>query len=317
MPPSLPAVRRTDSTLKALTQVAGNLTVAAYAPASQAVFRFELGKLAEHFPAQRTPDNLTDEDMARYISMLFDRGLSPPSAQKVITSVRFYAKYISGPCPIGPKTEAVMVGFRRAGADRGRGQATGASWERVERAAQLAEKEGIQRGARDAALLSLGSDCLLRISELAAVLVSDIDLENLTLTIRRSKTDQEGEGAVLSISPRTAGRVRAWLECSALGAGALFRKTKTRYKESDRPLRPNHVAWIIKNRCLRAGVEGMTGHSLRVGGAQTLAAAGLSLVDMQIAGRWSSPSMPALYARGQMAGKTALAQLQAKQRGKL
>ena len=45
--------------------------------------------------------------------------------------------------------------------------------------------------------------------------------------------------------------------------------------------------------------------------------AGMSLVDMQIAGRWSSPSLPALYARGQMASKTALAKIQARRRGRL
>ena len=42
-----------------------------------------------------------------------------------------------------------------------------------------------------------------------------------------------------------------------------------------------------------AGIEGrVSGHSLRVGGAQSLAAAGASIVEMQTAGRWQSPSMP-------------------------
>jgi integrase len=100
-------------------------------------------------------------------------------------------------------------------------------------------------------------------------------------------------------------------------AGPLFRKTKTSYSAGDRPLHTTHVAWIIKERCRRAGIEGITGHSLRVGGAQTLAAAGMSLVDMQLAGRWASPSMPARYARGQMAGKTALAKLQAQRRARV
>ena len=40
-------------------------------------------------------------------------------------------------------------------------------------------------------------------------------------------------------------------------------------------------------------IEGLvSGHSLRVGGAQSLAAAGASVVEMQTAGRWQSPSMP-------------------------
>ena len=40
-------------------------------------------------------------------------------------------------------------------------------------------------------------------------------------------------------------------------------------------------------------IEGrVSGHSLRVGGAQSLAAAGASVVEMQTADRWQSPSMP-------------------------
>ena len=43
----------------------------------------------------------------------------------------------------------------------------------------------------------------------------------------------------------------------------------------------------------------VSGHSLRVGGAQSLASAGASLAEMQAAGRWSSPVMPGRYAQGE------------------
>ena len=73
---------------------------------------------------------------------------------------------------------------------------------------------------------------------------------------------------------------------------------------SDRAMRR-----IIKVRC--AGVEGrVSGHSLRVGSAQSLAAAGAGLVEMQQAGRWQSPTMPARYARGELAARGAVARLQ-------
>ena len=39
------------------------------------------------------------------------------------------------------------------------------------------------------------------------------------------------------------------------------------------------------------GIGGrVSGHSLRVGGAQSLAVGGASLVELQTAGRWQSPS---------------------------
>ena len=53
----------------------------------------------------------------------------------------------------------------------------------------------------------------------------------------------------------------------------------------------------------------VSGHSLRVGSAQSLANAGASLVEMQVAGRWRSPVMPALYAQGQLPKQGAVARL--------
>ena len=56
------------------------------------------------------------------------------------------------------------------------------------------------------------SDGLLRVSEAAAL---EGEGPN-TLTIRRSKTDQEGEGAVQYIGEPTVARVRAWLEAAGI-----------------------------------------------------------------------------------------------------
>ncbi len=51
---------------------------------------------------------------------------------------------------------------------------------------------------------------------------------------------------------------------------------------------------IIKYRSAADGVEGrVSGHSLRVSSAQSLATAGASLVEMQQGGRWKPPAMPA------------------------
>ena len=70
------------------------------------------------------------------------------------------------------------------------------------------------------------------------------------------------------------------------------------------------VRRIITARCSAAGVEGrISGHSLRVGSAQSLAAAGAGLVEMQQAGRWQSPTMPARYAAGELAACGTVARL--------
>jgi len=57
--------------------------------------------------------------------------------------------------------------------------------------------------------------------------------------------------------------------------------------------------------------EKISSHSFRIGTAETLAELGVSLVELQNAGRWSSPSR---YTRNQDAGRAAMAKLD---RGKI
>ena len=151
---------------------------------------------------------------------------------------------------------------------------------------------GSVRGLRDAALLAVMSDgLLLRVSEAAEIEVADLEAEGAnTLTIRRSKTDQEGEGAVQYIGGPTVDRVRAWLSAAAIADGAMFQRLDRAGRPRGR-LSTVSVRAIVQRRAAEAGIEGrVSGHSLRVGGAQSLAAAGASIVEMQTAGRWQSPS---------------------------
>lgn len=70
---------------------------------------------------------------------------------------------------------------------------------------------------------------------------------------------------------------------------------------------------IIKKRAADAGVDGfISGHSLRVGSAVSLAKAGASVVDLQVAGRWKNSQMPAHYARAEMAERGAIARYKEK-----
>ena len=53
----------------------------------------------------------------------------------------------------------------------------------------------------------------------------------------------------------------------------------------------------------------MSGHSLRVGAALSLAERNASAAEMQREGRWKSSSMPAYYVRNQEASRGAVARL--------
>ena len=213
--------------------------------------------------------------------------------------VAFPGQMLGYPSPVGAATTRVLAGFRRLARGRGRGKVTGLRWEQADRAAAMAEQPGSMAGLRDAAIVAVASDALLRVSEIAALDVSDVNLAEQTVLIRHSKTDQERKGTVQFLGKPTTERVQAWLLNSGLTEGALFRAVnKSGRVRGGRPTGRN-IRRIITQRARAAEVDGrVSGHSLRVGSAQSLANAGASLVEMQVAGRWRSPAMPALYRKG-------------------
>ena len=249
---------------------------------------------------------LSDPLLASYVTILHDAGKSPATIGQVVAAVKWQLKYQSQENLNFPITQATLAGIRRAGKDRGRGQVDGLIWRDVERVCVYAETEGTLAGLRDAAMIRLMSDCLLRISEIVAVNVGD--LKEKTLTIQSSKTDQEGTGESLYVCEATRGVLERYGERAGIARGTLFRHIRRGDHIQPTRLTPHSARRIIQKRAQTAGVEGfISGHSLRVGSAVSLAQAGASVVDMQVAGRWKSSQMPAYYAKAELAERGAIA----------
>ena len=203
-------------------------------------------------------------------------------------------------------TDTVLAGIRREGKDRGRGQVDGLDWQAVERVCAFAEAEKTLAGLRDSAMIRLMSDCLLGISEVVAVNVADF--EKKTLIVRQSKTDQEGAETALYVTGDTRRVVKRYLKKAEITDGAVFRRIRRGGHVGQEQLTDFSARRIIQERAKAAGVEGfIAGHSLRVGSAVSLAQAGATVVDMQIAGRWKSSQMPAHYAKAELAERGAIA----------
>jgi len=136
-------------------------------------------------------------------------------------------------------------------------------------------------GRRDTALLLVGWAAALRRSELVALDFEHFEMveEGLILTIRRSKTDQEGAGFKLGIPFARDSRycpvkrLAHWVELARISAGPLFFSIGTPGKKfhakiTDRKrLSAKFVNEIIKKRVAEAGFkpDGYSGHSLRAG----------------------------------------------------
>ena len=148
------------------------------------------------------------------------------------------------------------------------------------------EREAIIRGAFAIALIGMMRDALLRIGEASKVRWSDLERQADgagVLTIRKSKTDQEGKGQVVFVTENSMVALDAWRSIN-LSLGVVL-------SADDRifPLCEESLHQRIRAACQAAGLKGRYGgHSCRVGMAQDLAAEGYSLAEIQLAGRWDS-----------------------------
>ena len=124
---------------------------------------------------------LSDVLLANYITDLHEEDKSPATIGQVLAAVKWQLKHQSQESINFPITQATLAGIRREGRDRGRGQVDGLIWQEVERICIIAETEGTLAGLRDAAMIRLMSDCLLRIGEVIAVNVGDLTENTLTV----------------------------------------------------------------------------------------------------------------------------------------
>jgi site-specific recombinase XerD len=160
---------------------------------------------------------------------------------------------------------------------------------------------------RDRALLLLGFAGMLRRSEIVALDVADLaeSEEGIKVTIRRSKTDQEGQGQTIGIPrglhPETCPvlAVRRWLELATITDGPVFRQVRRGGHVQMARITPQVVALVVKYRAEAVGLEPVTlaGHSLRAGLATSAARAGVADRSIQRQGRWTSPAMVGRYVR--------------------
>ena len=145
---------------------------------------------------------------------------------------------------------------------------------------------GTRVGLRDRALLLLGFAGAFRRSELVALDLADLDFSQsgLAITLRKSKTDQEGRSRRIGIPYGSSEHtcpvrsVQAWLETARISDGAVFRSLDPFQHVQSRRLSDRAVARIVKRRAAAVGLDPSryAGHSLRAGLATSAAAGGAS-----------------------------------------
>jgi integrase len=223
------------------------------------------------------------ETVALYLTQLADRCKVATLARRVAAiSQAHQAAGFETPTK-APTVRVVMQGIRRT---KGTAPAQKAPALTADLVRMLDTLPATLLGTRDAALLLVGFAGAFRRSELVALDVADLafSTEGLTVTIRRSKTDQEGQGRKVAIpygsNPQTCPvrAARAWLTAGEIAEGPVFRAINRHGTVQPGRLSDKAVALVVKRAAEAAGLDpaNYAGHSLRAGLATSAAAAGVS-----------------------------------------
>jgi site-specific recombinase XerD len=145
------------------------------------------------------------------------------------------------------------------------------------------DKEEIKK-FRDRSLILIGFSGGFRRNEIVSLDYDDLDFvsEGLKINLRRSKTDQFGEGFTKALPYFDNSQycpvvsLKKWIEISKIKSGPLFRRFTKGSKLSNNRLTDQTVALLIKKYLKLAGIESQnySGHSLRSGFATSAAESG-------------------------------------------
>jgi len=146
------------------------------------------------------------------------------------------------------------------------------------------DKEEEIKKFRDRSILLIGFSGGFRRNEIISLDYDDLDFvtEGLKINLKRSKTDQFGEGSVKGLPYFDNSQycpvisLKKWIEVSNIGSGPLFRRFSKGSKLTENRLTDQTVALLIKKYLKLAGIESKnySGHSLRSGFATSAAESG-------------------------------------------
>jgi len=274
------------------------------APATRAAYRSDFARF-QAFCRSRGVASLpaTPETVAAYLASEAEAGLKPSTISRRCAAVRYAHRLAGHEAPTNSEAvKATLRGIRRAiGAAPARKAPAVAE---IMRDMARATPEGL-KGLRDRSLLLLGFGGAFRRSELVALDVADFEEteDGLRVTIRRSKTDQEGQGVTIAIVRGGAycpvKALRAWLDAAGITEGAVFRPVRKGGKVCDQRLSAKSVCDLTKAYADRVGLDGAaySAHSLRSGFLTSAARRGASVFKMRDVSRHKSMDVLQAYVR--------------------
>ena len=146
------------------------------------------------------------------------------------------------------------------------------------------DKNGEIMRLRDRSIILIGFSGGFRRNEIVSLDFEDLEFvsEGLKINLKKSKTDQFGEGSVKGLPYFDNSQycpvlsLKKWIEISNIRKGPLFRRFSKGSKLTENRLSDQTIALLIKKYLKLAGIESKnySGHSLRSGFATSAAESG-------------------------------------------
>ena len=273
----------------------------AYAPNTLRAYQADMQefiRFCEEMPIEALPAQ--PETVATFLLGTLSQGIKSSTVKRKVSSISAVHRLLSLPDPT--KHPEVRITQRKIYRHLGTrfDQAYPVTRTLLEK--MLAVCASDLHGLRNRALLLTAYESMRRRSELVALRIEDIEWgadNSAAILLRRSKTDQAGQGKWIQLSARAGQVIEAWLRATNLESGYVFRGIRS-IEELTPSLCENRVSRIYKSIAKRANVDHrivhqISGHSIRVGAAQDQLIAGASWPQIMAKGGWSKPDTVMRY----------------------
>lgn len=258
--------------------------------------------------------------IAAYLAELADAGASVATIHQRRAAIAWTHRAANLPDPTSTETvRAVAHGIARTNT-RSRRQAAPALVDDLDRMAAVLEQAVTNstpgtaahlRAVRDRAVILLAWTGAFRRSEISALNFEDITHRRqsgravLLVTVRRSKTDQQGEGKTKIIPSASAhpqrdpvAALKAWTKLARITAGPVFRAVDRHGNVKPNAVQGQDIADIVRRTVDAAGLDPrITAHGLRAGLITAGAIAGASTTGLRAQSGHESESAFSGYVR--------------------
>jgi site-specific recombinase XerD len=295
---NLPAVtdqRHLPSTLRAALETAADLASNSRAASTRAAYASDwriFARWCETHGLCSMP--ASPAAVAAFLADQVEQDMKPSTLGRRLAAIKYRHKTAGEESPTDDeRVKAVLNGARRTIGVAPRKLAAATSEKTIGMATLV--RPGLA-GLRDRAILLLAFSLAARRSELVALDVEDIEEcpEGLRVRIRRSKTDQEGQGTVVAVCRGSiadpVAAVQDYIKAGGIESGPLFRRIRRGNHITDHRLGAQTICKLVKDQAAKLGLDPKKygAHSMRAGFLTSAAAKGANLFKMMDVSRHKS-----------------------------